>query len=65
MISDNISEGIPPQRNILNMVIPILMHFCACLAVKSCFVLIGNIASHIKPHVIQRNVTLLMMPNFF
>ena len=24
-------DDIPPQMNILNMVIPILMHFCLCL----------------------------------
>ena len=29
MISDRISEDIPPQMKILNMVIPILMHFCS------------------------------------
>ena len=35
MISDCISDNMPPQMNILNMVIPILMHFCACLPLKS------------------------------
>ena len=29
MISERISDDIPPQRKILNMVIPILMHFCS------------------------------------
>ena len=28
MISDRIYDDIPPQMKILNMVIPILMHFC-------------------------------------
>ena len=38
MISDHISDDIPTQLNILNMVIPILMHFSACLPSKSLFV---------------------------
>ena len=29
MISERISDDIPPQMKILNMVIPILMHFCS------------------------------------
>ena len=29
MISDGISDNIPPQVKILNFVIPILMHFCS------------------------------------
>ena len=29
MISEHISDDIPPQMKILNMVIPILMHFCS------------------------------------
>ena len=29
MISRRISDDIPPQMKILNMVIPILMHFCS------------------------------------
>ena len=29
MISERISEDIPPQMKILNMVIPILIHFCS------------------------------------
>ena len=36
MISELISEDIPPQMNILNMVIPVLMHFCSL--------------EHCKPH---------------
>ena len=35
MISDCISNDIPTQMNILNMVIHILMYFCACLPLKS------------------------------
>ena len=27
VISDHITDDIPPQMNILNMVVPILMHF--------------------------------------
>ena len=30
-IQGGISDDIPPQMNILNMVIPILMHLCTCL----------------------------------
>ena len=30
-------DDIPPQMNILNMVIPILIHFYACLLLKSLF----------------------------
>ena len=29
VISDHISDKSPPQRKILNMVFPILMHYCA------------------------------------
>ena len=58
MISERISDDIPPQIKILNMVIPILMHFCS-------FVSKWSVASRIKPHVIQRIVTLLMMSNYF
>ena len=48
MISDRISEDIPPQMKIFNMVIPILMHFCS-------FASNWSVASRIKLHVIQRN----------
>ena len=34
MILDRKSGDIPPKINILNMVIPILIHFCACLPLK-------------------------------
>ena len=46
MISDRIADKTPPQMKILNIVIPILMHFCLKL-------------EHCKLHkaVIQRNVT--------
>ena len=40
----------PPPMKILNMIIPILMHFCG-------FVSNWSAASRIMPHVIQRNVT--------
>ena len=46
MISERKSDDIPPQMKILNMVIPILMHFCS-------FVANGRVASSIMPHVIQ------------
>ena len=58
MISDRISKDIPPQMNIFNMVIPILMHFCSFVSNRS-------IASSIEPHIIQQNVTLLMTSNYF
>ena len=58
MISDRISDDIPPKMKILNMVIPILLHFCS-------FVSNLSVASCIKSHVIQRTVTLLMMSNNF
>ena len=38
MISNHILDNMPPQMNILNiMVIPILMHFCICILLKSLF----------------------------
>ena len=43
MISERISADIPPQIKILNMVIPILMHFCS-------FVSNWSVASPIKLH---------------
>ena len=42
--------SLPPQMKILNMVIPILMHFCS-------FVSNWSVESGVMPHVIQRNVT--------
>ena len=50
MISERISDDIPPQMKVLNMVIPILMHVCS-------FVSNLSVASRIEPQVIQRNVT--------
>ena len=50
MIFEGISDDMPPQMKALNMVIPILMHFCS-------FLLCWGVASRIKPHVIQWNVT--------
>ena len=43
MISDCISDYIPPQVQILNMVIPILLHFCSFISNLS-------VASDKKPH---------------
>ena len=53
MISKRISDEMPPQMKILNMVIPILMHFCS-------FVSNLSVASRIKLHVIQQNVTFFL-----
>ena len=47
MISERISDDILPQMKILNMVMPILMHFCS-------FVSNWSIASRIMPHVITK-----------
>ena len=58
VISELISDDVPLQMKILNMVIPILMHFCSFISNQS-------VESHIKPHVIQQNVTLLMTSNYF
>ena len=41
MISERISDDIPPQMKILNMVIPILMYFCVFISnesVASCII---------------------------
>ena len=46
MISERISDDIPPQMKILNIVIPILMHFCS-------FVSNGSVDSRIKQHVVM------------
>ena len=67
MISDHISvvyiyiyDDIPPQVNILNMVILILMHFCVNFTVKIfCFISNWRVVSV----VIQPNVTKLIMSN--
>ena len=50
MISERISDDIPPQMKILNMVIPILVHICS-------FVSNWSVARRIMLHGIQRNVT--------
>ena len=50
MISERKLDDIPPQMKILNMIIPILMHFCS-------YVSNSSIESHIKLHVIQQYVT--------
>ena len=49
VISERISDDIPPQMKISNTVIPILMHFCSLVSNLS-------IESRIKQHVIQRNL---------
>ena len=46
----DISDDIPLQMEILNMAIPILMHFCS-------FASNWSVVSRIMPYVIQRNVT--------
>ena len=51
MILVNISDDIPPQNNILNMVIPIIMHFCVRLLLKS-FVL-SHIVKYIAGYTIK------------
>ena len=58
VISERISDDKPPQMKILNMVIPILMHFCS-------FISNWSVASCIKPNVIQRFETKLMTSNYF
>ena len=58
MISKCVSDDIPLQMKILNMVIPIIMHFCSLVSNWS-------VASRIEPHIIQRNVTYLIMSNYF
>ena len=56
ILDHSISDDIPPQINILNMVksIQILMHFCRFVSNWS----IANITfSHIKLYAIQHNMT--------
>ena len=57
-ISEHISDDIPPQMKILNMVIPILMH---------CYSLVSNwcVASRTKAYIIQQILTRLMTSNYF
>ena len=50
MISERISDDIPPQMKNLNTVIPILKHFCSLASNWS-------VARGRKLHVIQQNVT--------
>ena len=47
MISKRISDDRPPQMKILNMVIPILMHFCS-------FVSNGSVTSGMKQRDSER-----------
>ena len=59
MISELKSDDIPSEMNILNIVISILMHFCAFFTIKS-FISsqIGAFQlSHIKRYVMLQNVT--------
>ena len=35
MIFERISDDVPPQMKIYNMVIPILMHFCSLISILS------------------------------
>ena len=52
MISDLISDDIPPQMNILGMFIPILMHCssgCTCLLLKSVLSQIGALQAICQP----------------
>ena len=58
VISKRIFDDIYLSKWKLNMVIHILMHCCS-------FVINWRVASRIKPHIIKRNVTLLMMSNYF
>ena len=46
MISKHTSNDMHPQMKLLNMVIPILIHFCS-------FVSNWSVASRIKPHIIK------------
>ena len=57
MISACISDDILPQMKILNMVIPILMHFCSYFSNWS-------IASSLKPAVIHQNVIKIFLTVF-
>ena len=68
MISERISDDIPPQMKILNMVIPILMHFCSGALQAACNPMICDVINDVKlfPYdilsqifdVIQSNVVL-------
>ena len=48
--SEAVKHDFRTYMKILNMIIPILMHYCS-------FVSNWSVASHIMPHVTQRNVT--------
>ena len=50
MISERISDDIPPKMKVLNMVMPILMRFYSLVSNWS-------VASHIKPHKGVRHPT--------
>ena len=54
MIAERISENIPPQMKILNMVIPILMHFCSFEDCKP-----HNVARHLMKCDVINDIKLL------
>ena len=67
MISDRISDDIPPQMKNLNIVIPILMYFLTINIEKMhCFFFSRNVSvtSDEKHDVIQSQATLLMTLGF-
>ena len=65
MISDRISDDIPPQMKNLNIVIPILMYFLA-INIEKCIVFLRNVSvtSDEKHDVNQSQATLLMTLGF-
>ena len=56
MISNHISDDIPPRLEILKMAIPIIMHTSACLPLKSLF-LSQNGGLQVACHLTKWNVT--------
>ena len=71
MIFERISNDIPPQKKILNMVITILLHLSTYTALiyskNSLFSLKSVLCKPHKAayHIIQENVTKLMTSNYF
>ena len=65
MISDRISDDIPPQMKNLNIVIPILMYFLTINIEKMhCFLRNVSVTSYEKHDVNQSQATLLMTLGF-
>ena len=65
MISDRISDDIPPQMKNLNIVIPILMYFLTINIEKMhCFLRNVSVTSDEKHDVNQSQATLLMTLGF-